>query len=331
MTYDPYPQPQKKQQKKMMKKKILTLALMAAAMVAASPAQSHAKDHTTAYAPVVNPKLPKSVSFAGQKFDLDNSDTYERLDRELTAMAFTHGTTLLTLKRANRYMPVIVPILKANGIPADLVYLAAIESNFNPLAYSPAKAAGLWQFMPATGKEYGLEVNDYVDERYHPVLATEAACRYLRNAYGKYGSWESVAASYNAGMGRISRELEAQGVDSATDLWLPQETMRYPFRLLAMKIMLEHPKEFGYHLSEDQLYQPYRYDIVNVDGPVESWIDWAKEHGTTYMELRNFNPWIRATSLPNKSGKVYQVYVPKKDSLKRSKQRHDTYNHNWVD
>lgn len=317
---------------KLKKMKILTLSLIAAAVAAATlPSQLSAKDNATgAYAPVVNPTLPKHVSFADQKFDLDNSDTYERLDRELTAMTYTHGTTLLTLKRANRYMPVIVPILKANGIPTDLVYLAAIESNFNPLALSSAKAAGLWQFMPSTAKEYGLEVNDYVDERYHPVLATEAACRYLRNAYGKYGSWESVAASYNAGMGRISRELEAQGVDTATDLWLPQETMRYPFRLLAMKIMLEHPKEFGYQIAEDQLYQPYHYDIVKVDGPVDSWIDWAKEHGTTYMELRNFNPWIRSTSLPNKSGKVYQVYVPKKDSLKRSKQHFETYNHDWV-
>lgn len=289
---------------------ILAAAMMAGASCTDNNAAS-AKDNV-AYATVLNPKLPKTVGFAGQKFDLDDSDTYERLDRELTAMAFTHGTTLLTLKRANRYMPVIVPILKANGIPEDLAYLAAIESNFNPFAYSPAKAAGLWQFMPATGREYGLEVNDYVDERYHPVLATEAACRYLRNAYGKYGSWESVAASYNAGMGRISRELDAQGVESATDLWLPQETMRYPFRLLAMKIIMEHPREFGYHLTEDQLYQPYRYDIVTVNTPVDSWVDWAKEHGTTYMDLRNFNPWIRSTSLPNKSGKVYQVYVPKR-------------------
>lgn len=282
------------------------------------------------FAPVINPKLPKSIGFAGQKFDLDNADTFERLDRELTAMTYTHGSTLLTIKRANRYMPLMVPILKANGIPEDLIYLAAIESNFNPLALSGAKAAGMWQFMPATAKEYGLEVNDYVDQRYDPLLATEAACRYLRNAYAKYGNWESVAASYNAGMGRISRELVAQGVDTATDLWLPQETMRYPFRLLAMKIMLEHPKEFGYRLRPDQLYQPFVYDIVTVDTPVENWAEWAKEHGTTYMMLRNYNPWIRNTSLPNKDGNTYQVMVPRKDSNSRSARKPEIYRNEWV-
>lgn len=310
-------------------KPLMVAAALAGIMSTPAMASSH-DDEDMAYSAVVNPSLPKSVTFAGQKFDLDNSMIAERLDRELTAMAYTHGSTLLTLKRANRYMPVLAPILKKNGIPSDLIYLAAIESNFDPMALSGSKAAGLWQFMPTTGKEYGLEVNDYVDERYHPVLATEAACRYLRNAYAKYGNWESVAASYNGGMGRISRELAAQNADSAFDLWLTQETMRYPFRLLAMKIMMEHPKEFGYRLRADQLYQPYEYDIVTVDGPVDSWAEWAREHGTTYLQLRMFNPWIRNTSLPNKSGKTYEVFIPKKDSLSRSKQKLHTYNHDWV-
>ena len=132
---------------------------------------------------------------------------WERLDRELTAITYTHGNTLLAIKRANRYFPVLAPILKKNGLPADMIYLAVIESTLNPRALSPAKAAGLWQLMPATGKEYGLEVNDDVDERYDPVKATEAASRYLKNAYAKYGNWESVAASYNGGMARISKEL----------------------------------------------------------------------------------------------------------------------------
>lgn len=316
--------------------KSMSIKAIAAAMALAafiSPVTSMASGHDnddTRFANVVNPSLPHSVSFAGQKFDLDNSAYYERLDRELTAMTYTHGSTLLTLKRANRYMPVIVPILKANGVPEDLVYLAAIESNFDPLALSGAKAAGLWQFMPSTGREYGLEVNDYVDERYHPIKATEAATKYLKSAYAKYGSWESVAASYNAGMGRISRELTAQGTDSAFDLWLPQETMRYPFRLLAMKIILEHPKEFGYRLRADQLYQPFDYYVVPVDTPVDSWVDWAKEHDMTYLQLRTLNPWIRSTSLPNKSGKVYDVFVAKKKSLTRSKRNNEVYNHDWV-
>ncbi|MDE5923425.1 MAG: transglycosylase SLT domain-containing protein, partial [Muribaculum sp.] len=149
-------------------------------------------DSSTLFTTVVNPKIPSKVTFAGQTVDLDRVDLFERLDRELTSMAYTHGNTLLTIKRANRYFPKLIPILKKNGVPEDLIYLACIESTLNPRAYSPAKAAGLWQFIPSTGKEYGLEVNEFVDERYHPEKATQAACRYLKNALAKYGNWESV-------------------------------------------------------------------------------------------------------------------------------------------
>ncbi|MCC8070444.1 MAG: lytic transglycosylase domain-containing protein [Bacteroidales bacterium] len=282
------------------------------------------------FAEVVSPTVPSSVSFAGKKIDLDRIDMYERMDRELSAMTYTHGNTLLTLKRANRYFPVIIPILKANGVPIDLVYLACIESNLNPRALSGAKAAGLWQFMPATAKEYGLEVNDYVDERYHPEKATEAACRYLKKALAKYGNWESVAASYNGGMGRISRELEAQQQTSAYDLYLTDETSRYMFRLLAMKTILEDPAAYGFKLRDDQLYQPYEYEVVEVSKPVADWPQWAIDHGTNYMMLRELNPWIRSKELPNKTGKTYRVYVPKKSSLYRSSQKRSTYNPSWT-
>lgn len=282
------------------------------------------------YSEVVNPVIPKSMHFAGVKVDLDRTDRWERLDRELTSMAYTHGNTLLALKRANRYFPVLAPILKKNGVPDDMIYLAVIESTLNPRALSPAKAGGLWQFMPSTGKDYGLEVNDYVDERYDPVKATEAACRYLKNAYAKYGNWESVAASYNGGMARISNELDAQQVDTAYDLYLADETMRYMFRLLAMKLIMENPKEFGFRLTSDQLYQPLEYREVTVSNPVEDWPTWAKQQGIDFMTLREHNPWIRAKSLPNKTGKTYTVKIPTKDSLSRSHQKKSVYNRAWV-
>lgn len=143
---------------------------------------------------------------------------YERFDRELTSLTYTHGNTMLIIKRANRYFPVMAPILKRNGVPLDVLYLACVESSLNPRAYSPAKAAGIWQFIASTAKQYGLEVNDEVDERYDLEKATAAACRYLKKAYEKYGDWPTVFASYNGGMTRISKELEAQGVDNAFDL-----------------------------------------------------------------------------------------------------------------
>ena len=279
---------------------------------------------------VISPSVPRSVTFAGQKIDLDNTDMAERLDRELTAMSYTHTNTLLAIKRANRYFPVIVPILKKNNIPVDMAYLAAIESTMNPRAVSPAKAAGLWQFMPSTGKEYGLEVNADVDERYDVEKATEAACRYLRNAYARYGNWESVAASYNGGMGRITNELAAQQATSAYDLWLAEETMRYIFRLLSLKLIMENPEEYGYVLTADNLYQPLEYETVTVSGPVADWPKWAADHGTDYRTLREHNPWIRSKTLPNKTGKTYRVKIPTRDSMSRSKQKISVYNPAWV-
>lgn len=306
------------------------LAFLAPTEFVSAETPSAASGVGTEYSEVINPRIPEKVSFAGHKIDLDKTDRWERLDRELTAMTYTHGNTLLTIKRANRYFPVLAPILKKNGIPSDLIYLAVIESTLNPRALSGAKAGGLWQFMPSTAKDYGLEVNDYVDERYDPVKATEAACRYLKNSYAKYGNWESVAASYNGGQARITNELAAQQADTAFDLYLADETMRYMFRLLAMKLILENPKDFGYRISADQLYQPMEYKTVEVNTPVEDWPTWAKEHGIDYMILRDNNPWIRAKTLPNKSGKTYIVNIPTKDSLSRSRQKKSVYNPSWV-
>lgn len=296
-----------------------------------TPVDAVAQQKSSAvFSAIENPVIPTSMTFAGKNIDLDRVDMFERLDRELTSMAYTHGNTLLVLKRANKYFPELIPILKKNGVPEDMVYLACIESTLNPRAYSGAKAAGLWQFIPSTAKQYGLEVNEYVDERYNTVKATEAACRYMKSAYNKYGNWESVAASYNGGMGRISNEIAAQGESSAYNLYLVDETARYIYRLLAMKLIMETPAKYGYHLKADQLYQPVRTREVTVDYPVEDWAAWAKKQGVSYMQLRDFNPWIRAKSLPNKTGKSYTVLLPVKSDMSRSTQQRNTYRDSWV-
>lgn len=308
----------------------LSLLALVASSERIGAVTSPTEAESTEFSDVVNPSIPSSVKFAGRKIDLDPIHMWERLDRELTAITYTHGNTLLAIKRANRYFPVLAPILKKNGLPADMIYLAVIESTLNPRALSPAKAAGLWQLMPATGKEYGLEVNDDVDERYDPVKATEAASRYLKNAYAKYGNWESVAASYNGGMARISKELGAQQAESAFNLYLADETMRYIFRMLAMKLIMENPSAYGFNLTADQLYQPIVYKTVEVSGPVDDWAAWAKEQGIDYLTLREHNPWIRSKSLPNKTGKTYKVNIPSRDSLSRSRQKVTVYNPAWV-
>lgn len=307
---------------------LLSLAIFACGSFSDISARTHGDN--VEMSAVVSPAVPHSIKFADATVSLDDVDMAERLDRELTAMSYTHGNTLLTLKRANRWFPVMAPILKQAGVPADLIYLAAIESTLNPRAVSPAKAAGMWQFMPATAREYGLEVNDYVDERFDVEKSTRAACRYLLNAYSKYGKWESVAASYNAGMGRISSELSSQGVGSAFDLWLPEETMRYMFRLIAMKMILENPAAYGYHLAEENLYQPMDYEEETVSVPVDDWAQWALDHNTDYRTLREHNPWIRSKSMPNKTGKSYTVKIPSRDSMSRSKRKLKVWNHHWV-
>lgn len=277
------------------------------------------------------PDVPEYVTFAGEKIELDRYDLYERYERDLTATCYMHSTTLLTLKRANRYMPVIEPILQKEGVPIDFVYLAAIESHFNPRAYSSAKAAGIWQFMPKTAREYGLEVNEFVDERYNVEKATVAACRYLKNAYKKYGDWISAAASYNAGMARISSEQAQQGERNVLDLLLTEETSRYVFRILTMKQVFAAPAEYGFVLKAQQLYQPIAATTIEVDTPIVSLSDFAKQHGTTYMQLKEFNPWLRARELPNKTGKVYQIRIPvKKDMYYTKSRQYKSYRPEWV-
>lgn len=315
---------------------ILSSAIVVAASLLCYPVSSealpnkHAAIHDSGFAPVFSPKIPAHMTFCSKKVDLDRNDMYERFDRELTSLIYSHGTTMLMLKRANKVFPVVAPILKANGIPADVIYLACAESSLNPRAYSPAKAAGLWQFIASTGKEYGLEINDEIDERYNIEKATKAACRYLKKAYEKYGDWPTVMASYNAGMARISNELDKQISDNSFDLYLNDETSRYVFRIMAIKALLENPGDFGYRLEADQLYRNADYRIVEVSGSVDDWAAWAKEQGISYAQLKEENPWIRSRALTNKTGKTYKVKIPKSDSLYRSKQSGSVYNKAWV-
>lgn len=304
-------------------KKILIFVLLLTSLI------GNAKN-TSKFSQVINPTIPAEITFAGQTISFDRTDMYERLDREITSLTYAHGSTLLVLKRANRIFPILAPIMEKNGLPLDFLYLACTESILDQRAYSSAKAAGIWQFISSTGKSYGLEINECVDERLNIEKATEAACKYLNEAYKKYGNWESVACAYNGGNGRISSELEKQQVTSAFDLHLTSETSRYMFRILAYKLILENPQKYGFFLSPEQFYQPIECDIIEVDTSIEDWPTWAIEHGITYAQLREQNPWIQAKSLTNKSGKVYKIKIPKKDSLFRSTQKQVIYNESWI-
>lgn len=278
-------------------------------------------------------EIPEEVSLAGENLKLDRYDLHERFDREINSFAYLHSTTLLLIKRANRIFPIIDPILKANGIPEDFRYLAAIESSLDPRAVSSAKAAGLWQLMPATATQFGLEFSGEVDERYSIEKSTQAACKYLNSAYRKYGNWSSVAMSYNAGMGRISGELDKQQADDSLDLWLVEETSRYYFRMLALKCIFENPYKYGYVISADQLYKPIQFNPVEVTQSIPDLASFAKDNGVTYAQLKDFNSWLRDRKLTitPKSQSSYTILIPNTESLyyKRG-EKIKVYDKRWV-
>jgi membrane-bound lytic murein transglycosylase D len=253
--------------------------------------------------------FPTSVDFAGEKAPLQISDVRERLDRELLVNANLHSATILIMKRANRAFPVIEPILKQYGVPDDFKYLAVIESALTN-AVSAAGAKGVWQFMPETAKEKGMEVNDVVDERYHLQKSTEGACKYLVKAKEKLGSWTLAAASYNGGMGGLSRKLEEQRVSSYYDLMLTDETYRYVFRILALKEIMKNPALYGFDVSKDELYENIPTKKIEVDSSITDLATFAKTQGINYKILKIHNPWLRDKKLDNPTKKKYQIEIP---------------------
>lgn len=264
-----------------------------------------------AQAVTVSPAVPTQVQFADKTIDLTRSDRYERMDREILSFTYSHINTILQMKRANRLFPIVVPILKECSVPEDFKYLMIIESNGDIYARSPVGAAGLWQFMEATGREYGLEVNSAIDERYHIEKATRAACKYLKSAYAEYGDWLTVAASYNCGKGNVSKRIDAQKESHAIDLALLPETSRYIFRLMAIKEIFENPEKYGFHLQERDLYKPIPIlTTLQVDTTIASLPDLAAKYILNYMQLRDANPWMRSTTLPNKSRRKYEIKIP---------------------
>lgn len=254
--------------------------------------------------------IPEGLNLAGEEVPVHNFDIKERFDRELLVNSYWQSQTLLFIKRANRWFPLIEPILAEEGVPDDFKYLALIESGLTD-AISPAGASGFWQIMQATGKELGLEVNTEVDERYHLEKSTRAAATFLRKAYELYGSWTLAAASYNMGRTGLIRQLSSQQADKYYDLWLNDETSRYVFRILAIKTILENPVMYGFNLNPEDLYNPYEYYTVKVDTTINDLVAFALHHQITYKELRTLNPWIRRSTLTNWSGKVYEIKIAK--------------------
>ncbi len=255
--------------------------------------------------------LDKNFDFCGEKFPMDNWDVRQRLDAELLRNVYFHSQTILVIQRANAIFPIIEPILKSEGAPEDLKYLAVAESALSNVV-SPAGAKGVWQFMKGTAIQYGLEVNDEIDERYDLEKCTRAAIKYLQGEKNRLGSWVLAAAAYNGGPGRIAQDKATQRATNFFEMNLAaDETMRYPFRIVAIKEVMLHPDEYEYVVEKEHLYPPLAAStIIEVKGAVANWGDFAREHGTNYRMLKLYNPWLMDSKLTNKAGKTYRVRVP---------------------
>jgi len=262
--------------------------------------------------PAISYDLPKNLNFAGEPVPFQIPDVYERLDRELQINVYLHSSTIFLIKRANRWLPQMQEILRKHNIPDDFKYLPLIESGLlNDI--SPKDAVGYWQILKTSGRELGLEIDKEVDERYDPLKATEAACKYLNNAYKKFGNWTLVAASYNRGIAGIGRALENQQVDNFYDLHLVDETSRYVFRIIAIKEIIENPAKYGFNVSPNHLYQSESLRYIEVTETIPDLIKFSKQQGVNYKLLKRHNPWLRDDRLTVKGKKVYRIALPVTD------------------
>ncbi len=293
----------------------LSLVLIAIAIFTFStttedqPSNNYYKTYKTNYK-IYSPPMPTEIDLAGEKAPLNIYFVSEKLEKEILKNTYWHSSMLLNFKKANRWFPIIEPILAKNNIPNDFKYLAIIESGLANVV-SPAGARGFWQFMTPTAKSYNLKITKEIDERYNVLKSTQAACDYLNDAYKKFGNWTLVAASYNRGMGGINKQLNAQKVDNYYDLSLNSETARYVYRILAIKAIFEQPSKYGFQLREKDLYPPLDVYYVDVDSTVNNWGDFAKLNNTSYGMLKELNPWLRKSYLTNQKAVVYKIALPK--------------------
>lgn len=255
------------------------------------------------------PALPESMSFAGEAVPMDRWEVREQLDRELTYNYFQPQNVVYIIKLAERFFPQIEPVLKANNVPDDFKYLCVAESNLQNLI-SKVGATGFWQFMAGTAPGYNLEVSGTVDERYHVIKSTEAACQYLKQAYNKFSNWTAAAASYNCGMGGYNQRATQQGSNNYYDLVLPEETNRYIFRILTFKHLLSNADELGYDISNSYRYTDLKTRTLAINQNIPNLVSFARSNGTTYKVLKTLNPWLRGNSLTIKAGRSYQLILP---------------------
>lgn len=293
---------------------LASLALVGEAFIFATRKEESEELHTRAIRAgyhVYAPSIPDTLSFCGERVPLELYYVREGLDRELVSNMYYQSSTLFNIKRATRHFPTIERILREEGVPEEMKYLCVIESGLQCVT-SPAGAGGYWQFMKTTGQKYGLEISDEIDMRNHLERSTHAACRYLKDLKARFGNWTSAAAAYNCGENGLGRRLDGQRQTSYYELLLNQETQRYVYRILALKLIMQHPQDYGYHVRRCDTYPELAYEEVPLTGQNVDLVQFAADHGTTYKVLRTMNPWLTSATLKNKAARSYTVRIPTK-------------------
>jgi len=292
---------------------LLSAGFIFTLLVSADNNQSFTADNDESLFTAASWAIPENVTFAGEPLPLQNFDTRESLDRELNATAYRHGSTLLTIKRAERYFPEIEKILRENGIPDDFKYLACAESDLGNVI-SPVGATGFWQIMENTGREAGMTINKEIDDRYNLEKSTRFACDYFKRAYERFGSWTMAAASYNNGFSGLNEQVQIQKETNYYNLLLNEETARYVFRIVSLKLVISDPSRYGVSVEPEERYRPVAYREVKVDTSVTSFEQFARNFDTNYKILKFLNPWLRKPFLTNTGGREYIIRVPEKDA-----------------
>jgi len=264
---------------------------------------------------IYSPPVPERLDFCGERVPLEDFDVYERIDREFLVNTYWHSAMLLYIKRANRWFPVIDPIIRKNGIPDDFKYMAVAESGLSN-SISTEGATGFWQFMAPAAKKYGLEINSEIDERYNVQKSTQAACDYLKEAYIKFKTWTLTAASYNNGMNGIESQIGRQRTKNYYNMFLNEETYRFISRIVTIKEIMKDPHKYGFYFSKNDLYPPFDTYEVKINSPVNDFSVFAKEHKVNYKILKIFNPWLRDSSLRDKGRRTYIIQLPKAGEVK---------------
>ena len=308
---------------------LASLAIAGEAFIFATRKQDADEVHSRAIQAgyhVYAPPLPDTLSFCGERVPLNLYYVRESLDRELVSNMYYQSSTLFYIKRAVRFFPTIERVLHEEKVPQDLKYLCVAESGLQCVT-SSAGAVGYWQFMKSTGQNYGLEIGDDIDMRNNLEASTRAACKYLKELKRRFGGWTEAAAAYNCGDGGLGRRLDAQQQSSYYELLLNQETQRYVFRILAIKLIMQNPQAYGYHVRRCDTYPELPTTEVELTGQNVDLVQFATDNGTSYKMLRSYNPWLTASTLKNKGNKTYKVRIPTKKGTEYNtitRGKHDT-------